>query len=66
MKKLAVYLIVSAVILFCFGVNVEGKAKKYYVYVASESEDEVAVIKFEGKTASVEKRISVGVWPVEI
>ena len=66
MKKLAVYLIFAALILLCFGVNVEAKAKKYYVYVAAESEDEVAVVKFEGKTASVEKRIPVGVWPVEI
>ena len=66
MKKLTVYLIFLALILLCFGVNVEAKAKKYYVYVAAESEDEVAVVKFEGQTASVEKRIPVGVWPVEI
>ena len=66
MKKLAVYLIFLALILLCFGVNVEAKAKKYYVYVAAESEDEVAVVKFEGQTATVEKRIPVGVWPVEI
>ncbi len=51
MKQLAVYLTVLALILLCFGVNVEAMAKKYYVYVASESEDEVAVVKFEGKTA---------------
>lgn len=66
MKQLAVYLTFAALNLLCFNVNAEAKGKKYYVYVAAESEDEVAVVKFEGETASVEKRISVGVWPVEI
>ena len=41
-------------------------AKDYYLYVAAESEDEVALIRFDGKTAHVEKRIQVGVWPLEI
>ena len=41
-------------------------AKDYYIYVAAESEDEVALIRFDGKTAHVEKRIPVGVWPLEI
>ena len=41
-------------------------AKDYYLYVAAESEDEVALIRFDGKTAHVEKRIPVGVWPLEI
>ena len=41
-------------------------AKDYYVYCAAESEDEVALIRFDGKKAYVEKRIQVGVWPVEI
>lgn len=41
-------------------------AQDYYVYVASESEDEVALIRFDGKQAHVEKRIRVGVWPFEI
>jgi DNA-binding beta-propeller fold protein YncE len=41
-------------------------AKDYYIYCTAESEDEVALIRFDGKTAHVEKRISVGVWPVEI
>ena len=41
-------------------------AKDYYIYCATESEDEVALIRFDGKVAHVEKRISVGVWPIEI
>jgi DNA-binding beta-propeller fold protein YncE len=41
-------------------------AKDYYLYCATESEDEVALIRFDGKVAHVEKRISVGVWPIEI
>jgi len=41
-------------------------ANDYYVYVCAESEDEVALIKFDGKRAVVEKTISVGVWPLEI
>lgn len=41
-------------------------AKDYYIYCATESEDEVALIRFDGTTAHVEKRIPVGVWPVEI
>ena len=40
--------------------------KDYYVYATAESEDEVALIRFDGKKAHVEKRIPVGVWPVEI
>ncbi len=41
-------------------------AKDYYVYCTAESEDEVALIRFDGKKALVEKRIPVGVWPLEI
>jgi len=36
------------------------------VYVTAESEDEVAVVKFDGKKAETIKRIPVGVWPAEI
>ena len=32
------------------------QAQNYYVYAAAESEDEVALIRFDGKTAHVEKR----------
>ena len=41
-------------------------ARDYYIYVTAESEDEVALIRFDGKKAYVEKRIPVGVWPLEI
>ena len=41
-------------------------AQNYYVYVTAESEDEVSVIKFDGKTAENIKDIPVGVWPAEI
>ena len=40
--------------------------QNYYVYVTAESEDEVALVKFDGKNAVVEKTIPVGVWPAEI
>ncbi|OEK00516.1 hypothetical protein BFP97_02885 [Roseivirga sp. 4D4] len=38
----------------------------YYVYVTAESEDEVSVVKFDGKKAETIKNIQVGVWPQEI
>lgn len=41
-------------------------AQKYYVYVTAESEDEVALVSFDGKTASTEQRIPVGYIPKEI
>lgn len=41
-------------------------AQDYYVYVTSESEDEVAVIKFDGAHATVEETITVGYNPTEI
>jgi len=53
-------------ILFILGIANLGVSQNYYVYVTAESEDEVALIKFDGKNATVEKRIPVGVWPAEI
>ncbi|MDN5210652.1 YncE family protein [Fulvivirgaceae bacterium BMA12] len=41
-------------------------SQDYYVYTTAESEDEVALIKFDGKKAEAIKRIPVGVWPAEI
>lgn len=41
------------------------QAQDYYLYVAAESEDEVALVKFDGKKAETIKRIPVGVWPAE-
>ena len=40
-------------------------AQNYYIYVTAESEDEVALVKFDGKKAETIKRIPVGVWPAE-
>jgi len=37
----------------------------YYVYVAAESEDEVSLMKFDGKKAEIIENIPVGVWPAE-
>lgn len=55
-------LLFVALLSFSFAAN----AQNYYVYVTAESEDEVALIKFDGKNATVEKTIPVGVWPAEI
>lgn len=44
--------------LTCTGQN-------YFVYVACESEDEVAVVRFDGKSGSLEKTIQVGYQPTE-
>ncbi len=43
-----------------------GLAQKYYVYVTAESEDEVALVSFDGKYAKTEQRIPVGYIPKEI
>ncbi|MBT5995143.1 MAG: YncE family protein [Candidatus Marinimicrobia bacterium] len=59
MKRfLHIILIIAGVVIL--------NGRDYYIYVTAESEDEVALIRFDGKKAYVEKRISVGVWPVEI
>ncbi len=42
------------------------QAQNYYVYVTAESEDEVSLIKFDGKQATIEETITVGTWPAEI
>lgn len=38
----------------------------YLAYVASESEDQVALVRFDGATLEVEKTITVGRFPLEI
>ncbi len=50
------------ILISCFVAN----AQDYYVYVTAESEDEVALIKFDGKNATIEQTIPVGIWPAEI
>ncbi|GAB5520783.1 MAG: YncE family protein [Rhodothermales bacterium] len=41
-------------------------AQTYYVYATAESEDEVALIAFDGEKATVAETIVVGRWPAEI
>ncbi|MBT7423190.1 MAG: YncE family protein [Candidatus Marinimicrobia bacterium] len=60
MKRFTKFILIYIIGIFAIS------AKDYYIYCATESEDEVALIRFDGKTAYVEKRIPVGVWPVEI
>lgn len=60
---------ITALILFCLlllSTLLLAGPKDYYIYVASESSDIVSLVKFDGKKATVEKQIEVGVWPVEI
>jgi DNA-binding beta-propeller fold protein YncE len=53
-------------LMLCVGLCQISIGQNYYVYVTAESEDEVALIKFDGKNAVVEKTIPVGIWPAEI
>ena len=58
---------VWAVLLAIFATTSHAQAQSYRAYVASESEDEVAVLEFTpGSGLSVEKVIRVGRWPAEI
>ena len=41
-------------------------AQEYFVYVASESDDTVSLLKFDGTKIEEEQRISVGFYPTEI
>lgn len=62
------YIVSAAIFISCASTtsNISEPANIYYVYATAESEDEVSLIKFDGKKAEVEKDIAVGVWPVEI
>ena len=44
----------------------EGPQNDYWVYVASESDDEVSLVRFGPRGAGVERRMPVGVLPTEI
>ena len=59
LKFLIVLLLCLAGSRFCLGQN-------YYVYVTAESEDEVALIRFDGEKATTVKTIPVGIKPTEI
>ncbi|GIS47388.1 MAG: hypothetical protein Ct9H90mP20_0580 [Candidatus Neomarinimicrobiota bacterium] len=47
-------------------IGMSAYAKDYYVYVCAESEDEVALIRFDGKKNICRKNNPCGVWPLEI
>ncbi len=51
--------------VFVLSIGIGAEAQTYYVYVASESEDEVSLVSFDGEEARVEEVISVGRLPVE-
>ena len=40
-------------------------AQNYYLYVASESDDTVSLLKFDGNSIKEIKRINVGFYPTE-
>ena len=48
MKRFTQFILISLIATFSLS------AKDYYIYCATESEDEVALIRFDGKTAHVE------------
>ena len=58
--------ILSTTALITLLAHAQDSQSNYYLYVAAESEDEVAVIQFDGQNASILQRIPVGVWPSEI
>ena len=62
MNRTAVYICFAIILCMCQAVA----AQKYYVYAASESEDEVAVVSFDGRTTRIEATVPVGIWPSEI
>ncbi len=65
MKKKILNQLYFLAFLLCLGFS-SINAQEYYVYVTAESEDEVALIKFDGKNAVVAKTIPVGYKPSEI
>jgi len=56
-----------SILFVLFLIPSKGVAQDYYVYVAAESEDEVHLIHFDGKTnkAEIAKTIKVGRYPTE-
>ena len=53
-------------LLFLFSIFNISNAQNYYLYVASESDDTVSLLKFSGKNIEEKERISVGSFPTEI
>ena len=59
-------LVLGESILFFFFMVQSLYAQNYYLYVASESDDTVSLLKFDGTTIVEEERINVGSYPTEI
>ena len=53
-------------LLFLLSIFNISNAQNYYLYVASESDDTVSLLKFNGKNIEEKERISVGSFPTEI
>ena len=53
-------------LLFFFSVFNFTNGQNYYLYVASESDDTVSLLEFDGKEIKEKERISVGFYPTEI
>ena len=53
-------------LLFFFSVFNFSNGQSYYLYVASESDDTVSLLEFDGKEIKEKERISVGFYPTEI
>ncbi len=53
-------------LLFFFSVFNFLNGQSYYLYVASESDDTVSLLEFDGKEIKEKERISVGFYPTEI
>ena len=56
--------VIAIIGLLFLSLHVQGQ--NYYIYVTAESEDEVALVRFDGKNAVIEKTIQVGFKPSEI
>jgi DNA-binding beta-propeller fold protein YncE len=59
--------VVNSLFLVCSVLSAQtAPDASYWLYVAAESDDEVALVRFDAEGARVEKIIPVGVWPTEI
>lgn len=66
-KKRALFPLSLFALIAVLFVSEQSFAQEYFIYVAAESEDEVHLIKFDGKTneAKIAKTIKVGRFPTE-
>ena len=64
MQKTTIHTGLTLSLLLLFSLSLS--AQNYYIYVTAESEDEVAVVKFDGEKAETIERIQVGYIPTEI